>query len=387
MSSESQQYAPPPGPPPKKPLLQPTTTPPYLIDLDELAMHGWVSLPIANEPSDPLYGPYAALFEASAQVLDMPEEELQKYIIPQRVGLQASEEGYQCIPGEKRMITVRTADKTPSDFELGERAREAWAASGRVMNDILIAIEESLGLQPGVLMRTAEKQETVPLPGEGRVASLMRLFRYDRTRTVPGASPAPRVVADAHKDLGLLTIVVGHTPGLECWDVNQKPNGGWAACEEREGEGLRATLLTGQTLAKFTNWRYAAGRHRVFVHSSPLEANGDSTNADEKKEAPLADPAYRYSLVHALRAHLPVRVSHEDFETAVTGRHASNTQFVDVSISDIYRAISNSHWNVNIGVAEREMQRLTLMRRAEVDQESKGPVEEVQVGKEVSVSA
>ncbi|THH10590.1 hypothetical protein EW145_g1216, partial [Phellinidium pouzarii] len=166
---------------------------------------------------------------------------------------------------------------------------------------------------------------------------------------------APRIVADGHKDLGLLTIVVGHSPGLECWDDLA---GCWVPCETREG--LNATILAGQTLAKFTNWRYTAGRHRVFVH--PSQGPQESTTTP-----PLFDPSYRLSIVHALRAHLPLRVSHTDFETPITGRYAPARQFVDASIHEIYRAISNAHWNVNIGVEERQRQQQALLKRAGAD--------------------
>lgn len=278
------------------------------------------------------------------------------------------------------MITVRTAgtldngkgDGNEVEDERGRVLRdcvaEAWAASGRVMCDVLRAVEESVGMQPGILMRTAAQQETLPAADAARVASLMRVFRYDR----PVQSGETQTVADTHKDLGLLTIVIGHSPGLECWDVAVGPGGDWVACEAG-AKTMHATLLTGQTLAKFTNGRYVAGRHRVRV--------GASGNADIGLSDALANPLYRYSLVHALRAHLPVRVTSNEFETPITGRYyypdvdesmnqtvrpGSMTGFVDVPISDIYHAISNSHWNVNIGVEERERQRRTLMRRAEI---------------------
>ena len=36
-----------------------------------------------------------------------------------------------------------------------------------------------------------------------------------------GEQPPSKVVAKVHKDLGVLTDVVGYTPGHECWDPSR----------------------------------------------------------------------------------------------------------------------------------------------------------------------
>ncbi|KAH8111481.1 hypothetical protein DFH11DRAFT_609189 [Phellopilus nigrolimitatus] len=353
--TQATKYAPPTYPPPKTPLLKslsPSAN--YQIDLELLAHQGWTSLPIRDSVSDPLYSAFSELFSASAQFFSLPEDERLKYRITPRGDFQQSEEGYSHVPGEKSMITLRKTETTPSEFELRAKAEAAWRASGDVMRDMLIAIEESLGMAPGALVRTADAQLALPQEGAKNVATLMRMFRYERPPAT--AEPESRIVAESHKDLGLLSLVVGHSPGLECWNAAGEC---WVSCEDASRGQLNATVLVGQTLAKFTNWRYAAGRHRVFVHPglSPQESNEAAPDA-------LTNPAFRFSLVHALRAHLPVLVSHTDFETAVTGAYAPAAQFIDTPVLDIYRAISNAHWNVNITVEERRRQERALHERA-----------------------
>lgn len=352
MKTKTKYYAPPPYAPTQKALLpQPPDTLPYPIDLDRLAKDGWATLNITDSFSDPLHAPFSALLHASSSFLSLPEDQKRQYGVAPSADFQVSEEGYSRVEGEKCMIALRKARTTPTEFDLRSRAEEAWKAGARVMRDVLSAIERSLGMHEGVLTRTTEAQLELPPEGTKNVATLMRMFQYDRP--LP-ASAEPKVVAEHHKDLGLLTIVVGHSPGLECWDVDNQT---WVECEMREG--LNASILVGQTLAKFTNWRYNAGRHRVFVHPAPSHPPPTSEDIE-----PLSNPTHRYSLVHALRAHLPLTVSHTDFQTSITGDFAPHTQFQQATISQIYQAISNAHWNVNISVEERRKQEEKLARKA-----------------------
>lgn len=363
MSTESQtKYSPPSYPPPKKPLLKPETALRYPINLEELAWRGWTTLTIANPDQDPLYRSYSELFKASADFFDLPEENRLEYQVPPQGEFQVSEEGYSRVEGEKCMITLRKSVNTPKEFGLRGKAEDAWRASGEIMFNVLVAIEESLGMKPGTLSRTADYQLSLPQEGARNVATLMRLFRYDRpvVSRDPGIEvdtsvhqgDISRTVAEPHKDLGLLTIVVGHTPGLECWDPSEDK---WVSCEIREG--LNVSILVGQTLATFTNGRFSAGRHRVFVHpfSSP-SFSSIIAQPDAPSNSPLANSSYRYSIVHALRGHLPTCVSYDEFETPITGPYPSTTCFRNVSIAEIYKAISNAHYNINISIEERRRQ-------------------------------
>ena len=174
-------FAPPTYPPPQRPLLHAQSLAPYDVDLELLAHQGWVSLPISDsDPSDPLYRAFSDLFSASAQFFALPEDEKLKYRLADRAAYSASEEGYSNIPGEKCMITLRKADTTPTQYELRARAEAAWNASALVMRDVLARIEESLGMQPGVLVRTMGPKLELPGDGEERVATLLRMFRYEQ---------------------------------------------------------------------------------------------------------------------------------------------------------------------------------------------------------------
>lgn len=59
-------------------------------------------------------------------------------------------------------------------------------------------------------------------PGDGKenVASFLRMFQYERPEANTNAEksetvqPESKVVVESHKDLGLLSLVVGRTPGL-----------------------------------------------------------------------------------------------------------------------------------------------------------------------------
>lgn len=379
------QYAPPPYPPPPKPLIysKSSINEPYPIDLELLAHQGWVSLPMIDSDSDPLYPTFSALFTSSAEFFTLPEDVKETYKPQFKDKSHASEEGYSHIPGEKCLVTLRKVNMTPTEFELRERAEKAWEAGAAMMHTVLLAIEDSLGMERGTLERTIGPQMELP---EQTHASLMRMFRYERplpreddaSRTdsdTPDANntytqevspqtgapsdnnyaPESRIVSEAHRDLGLLTIVIGHTPGLECWSPEYRR---WIACEEtpqpydENGKPrLTATLLTGQTLSRFTNNRYNSGRHRVLVH--PMIPHDSSTS---EHDSPLLNPSYRFSLVHALRAHYPVKVSSSEFTTPVTGYYPPPLRFEDVSIREIYTAITNSHWNVNIDPEIRRKQ-------------------------------
>jgi len=222
-----------------------------------------------------------------------------------------------------------------------------------------------LDMQPTVLQRLTGPKIDMPSEEEGNVATLLRMFRYHRPiRSSPSdPPPASKVVAEPHKDLGVLSLVVGHTPGLECWDPDANS---WVSCESGRPGKMTASLLVGQTLAKFTNWRYTAGRHRVFVHplssadSQHITAAGGEIEANDSS---LTSPSYRFSLVHALRAHLPLRVSSREFVTPITGAYAPSLEFSNASIAEIYKSISEAHWNVNIGVAERRKQEQALQEK------------------------
>ncbi|KAJ6497272.1 hypothetical protein C8R45DRAFT_801890, partial [Mycena sanguinolenta] len=156
-----------------------------------------------------------------------------------------------------------------------------------------------------------------------------------------------RVVAEAHKDLGILTLVVGASPCLDARDAT----GRWVSVEDAPSfsfpspQRLTATLLVGQSLTYLTGGLFAAGTHRVSVLPPPSSAPED---------------AYRYSLVFALRPAPAARIS-TSTDTGKSG--ASNfprCRMENQTGAELMRAIPGRHWNVNVAREVREEQKRKL---------------------------
>jgi isopenicillin N synthase-like dioxygenase len=160
---------------------------------------------------------------------------------------------------------------------------------------------------------------------------MLRLFRYEGWDA--------KEVAEAHADLGLLSVVVGNVPGLEVWDGAE-----WFQIEkEVEKTGMKgASLLVGRQLERLSNGRYPAGGHRVVSYGNP-----SAQSSSEKR--------YRFSIVFVLRAHEPIVINSSDLETAVTGRWSEPVQ--GSTAGDMYAKIREAHFNINISIDEREKQR------------------------------
>ncbi|KZV88708.1 hypothetical protein EXIGLDRAFT_751549 [Exidia glandulosa HHB12029] len=332
---QTQQYAPPPGPPPTRPSLEPVPIQSRSLlpvddapfDLQELSRQGWTSLSLKSVYPE-LYDAYTELFAQSRRFFSSPNDDRQKYHIP--AAMQTSEEGYSVVEGEKLLITLRRTSHCPP--ELLPATERAWNLTGAWLADKLRLVARSLALPEDAFEQLA--RPCARLPKEERVATLLRLFRYDR----PPSSDGPRVVSESHRDLGLLTLVVGHSPGLDAWDVDAN---GWKSIEDGSNGELTATLLAGQTLARLTNNLYTAGRHQVRVH--PASENGEP---------------YRFSIVFAQRGFLPAKISSAAYTTDVTGPF--HYPFPEVEMRELYRAISNAHYNVNIDKDLRSQQKQKL---------------------------
>jgi hypothetical protein len=171
---------------------------------------------------------------------------------------------------------------------------------------------------------------------------MLRLFRYE------GAEP--KVVAEPHADLGLLSVVVGNVPGLEVWDGQ-----GWFEVEKeaaaRGGKG--ASLLVGRQLERFSNGRFPAGGHRVVAYGKPPASPSRSQVPTSESEPETKQ--YRFSIVFVLRAHEPVVINSAELETGITGKWDEPIE--GVTAGKLYEEIRRKHFNINIGVEEREMQR------------------------------
>ncbi|KAJ7067079.1 hypothetical protein C8F01DRAFT_1120191 [Mycena amicta] len=305
-------FSPPPGPPPVVYPRNASELSHYVRrNLTTLASQGWLSLPL---PPD-LEQLYSNLLSSSADYFSLPPAASEKTRFAAPTGIAASDEGFADIPEEKQLIT----DSTP------DSANGAWNATGSLFLETMHNIAESLELEDdlGVFDEMCI---------EAGAASLLRLFRYNR----PPPGSEKRVVAEAHKDLGLLTLVVGSSPGLDARDAN---TGQWISVEDAPTSRLTATLLAGQTLTYLTRNLFAAGPHRVSV--LPPSSSDDP---------------YRFSIVFALRpAQFPPELlSYEKNNYPMCSMHQQPAK-------ELFRAISKQHWNVNIAPEIREKQRKGLI--------------------------
>ena len=309
-----------------------------------LAVQGWLPLVLADHPD--LVEAYSALLQAATSFFALPEGSPQKAAYRAVSGALASEEGYSKIPDEKSILTIKVADHSPE--LLREQARRAWDITGSFLSSILEAIAKTLELEPLVFGTFVDPCKS--LPKEKRTPTLLRMFRYDR----PTGREA-KVNAERHKDLGLLSLVVGHSPGLHAFNT---VTGLWVPIEDdavlppgartRSG-GLTATLLGGETLAFLSRGQYKAGVHGV-VCAPPLPDLG-------------SDP-YRYSIVFTLRpAVAPIYT--RNFESKVTGYFEEGERAEGESSAELFGRIRNSHYNVNAAPEIRERQRERQMKKLE----------------------
>lgn len=333
---EAQQKVPPQDP---RPPLNFSPLPLVLLPHQPSLAHlGWTTLTFPHattpsQPSDPAPGPHPLqlasqdLFAAAQLFFDLPDDEKARW--KHRLG---SEEGWSKIPGEKEFITLRTLAYTPDGLQAP--AKRYWDTMGALLDASLGRISASLGLPdapdaglrafvcPCARMGAAEEDKT---------ATMLRIFRYEGWDA--------KVVAEPHADLGLLSCVVGDVPGLEVW------NGRQFAGVERHYKTPCATLLAGRQLERYSNFRYPAGGHRVVSYGREADAA-----AEEKR--------FRHSIVFVLRAYEPVVVDSDALETEITGRWKEPVK--GVTAGQMYREIRSRHFNINIGMEEREKQRRKL---------------------------
>ncbi|KAF8205954.1 hypothetical protein K438DRAFT_1817618 [Mycena galopus ATCC 62051] len=373
------QYAPPPGPPPQMyapPPGPPPQTYPSCRDATDLAAYvrnslsllatqGWLSVPL---PPD-LESLYTTLFAESASFFNLPPDASDKADYGAPKGTNASDEGFSDIKGEKQLITIRRTSRTPPCLRTATAA--AWDATGALFLSAMHDIAEGLEL-PELDAFDAMSAEARGLPNKARAASLMRLFRYNR----PESGAGKKVVAEAHKDLGLLTLVVGHSPGLDARDAR----GRWISVEDpppgaHSSNGtprLTATLLAGQTLTYLTRGLYTSGSHRVSVLPTP-PTSPTSSPAD----------AFRLSLVFALRPAPAALITTATFaQSPLIGpfpparldpkANGGKGNFplcsmYEQSGTELFKCISQRHWNVNIAPEIRDEQKRKLAEKAGVD--------------------
>ena len=316
-----------------------------------LASEGYLPLALADHAG--VVEAYKSLFAQSSRFFALPENSPQKSTYQAISGPAASEEGYSKIPSEKSIMTVKWRGHCPDVLQ--DTAKAVWDLSGEFLNSIMQAIARTLDLDPDIFDTLVKP--CLELPEDKRTPTLMRMFRYDRP---PG--PDPIVNAERHKDLGLLSLVVAHSPGLH---VLSPSSDQWLPIEEdvclppntrtRSG-GLTATLLVGETLAFLTRGQYRAGVHGV-VCSPPSPENGN-------------DP-FRYSIVYTLRpAEAPVYT--KNFESTIVGHFAEGERMEGTSSRELFGQILKTHYNVNISPDIREKQKLEQQKAKEKQAAERG---------------
>ncbi|KAF2688322.1 hypothetical protein K458DRAFT_358967 [Lentithecium fluviatile CBS 122367] len=290
---------------------------------------------------DPAPGPHPlqsasqALFAAAQQFFDQPTSLKEKW--KHRLG---SEEGWSKIPGEKEFITLRTLAYTPD--LLKAPAKRYWDLMGAHLSSTLGRISTSLSLPDGEtqdLRRFVGPYAVMGAAENSKTATMLRIFRYEGW--------APKIVAEPHADLGLLSCVVGDVPGLEVWNGRE-----FFDVERRYGDGGgQATVLVGRQLERFSNGRFPAGGHRVVSYGAAPPTPPPSSD----------EPRYRHSIVFVLRAHEPVVIDSKALETQITG--SWDDPVFGITAGELYEQIRRAHFNINIGVEEREEQRRKVLAR------------------------
>ena len=361
-------YAPPPGPPPGAPKLVEF---PFLSSDQAQVLYSQGYTRVNLPPDHAIYKAASALFSTSRAFFDRPSEEKQQFHrsnLPSYSPIDGSnrkgknsEQGWSRVEGEKEMLTIRTSQSCPP--EVTDNARHLWQECGDFMQAMVHAIEASLGLNSGAFYDVVG--EECLLPVNEIHETLLRMFRYERASD-------PRIVSEKHRDIGIVSLVIGSSPGLEVWDdtITRKDpltgivrKGSWVPIEEDSDEtkqagGLTFTFLVGETLTALSNDLYKPGIHRVSV---PPADPSSSTN----------DAKYRYSIVFTLRPYRQGTVYTPSLTTAVTGPFKwppmdKNGLVPTVKAVDLFSVISNRRWSVNDSAEEREAKKLKLKKAKEL---------------------
>ncbi len=307
-----------------------------------LAEEGYLPLALADHPG--MVEAYTNLFAQSHKYFDLPTESDQKTRYKAVSGASASEEGYSKIPEEKSILTTRTSTRCPEI--LHDQLKTAWDLTGTFMQSTITAIATTLHLDPNVLSPLVTPCATLT---PTKTPTQLRIFRYDRP-----LGPDATVNAQKHKDLGLLSLVIGHSPGLQVLDSTTVA---WISIEEApafppgattRSNGLTATLLGGETLAFLSRNNYKAVVHRVVC-----------------APASVANDPYRFSIVFTLRPAVAPLYT-KDFESDLTGEFEAQERMEGQSSGVLFKKISESHWNINAAreVRERQIREQAQKRKA-----------------------
>lgn len=261
--------------------------PASIINTDELAhfrINGWHSFIPGSIPSSSSSSSSAVTrLESSSRAIlpklekyfDLPDHDPEKSEYACVPGFEVSEDGHTKISNDKQYFACRSSCAIPAAFL--DEATDIWSSTASILRTIIDEIASGLASSDNNLSRnevmstdlgntkialcTSEKNPFVPLLGDclrlqdQRTTTLLRLFRYRRPTITAEAQVNQSAGALPHVDTGLLTIVIGSSPGLEVFDrlkqewisIEQVSHGG---TDSLSGNESKDSLTITYSLAK-----------------------------------------------------------------------------------------------------------------------------------------
>jgi isopenicillin N synthase-like dioxygenase len=345
---------PPPGPPPSSKVQQKLLRGPSIRAVDlplilpvhryNLAAQGWTTVTLSgSDHGAQVREASQALFAAGKRFFHREDKYKRQFATKMD-----SEEGWTSIPGEKEFITIRCTRGLPD--ELRGAATAFWAVAGQLLNDMLGGIAESLALKPDALTRLSEP--CARLLAEPPTATMLRLFRYEGWED--------KVVAEPHCDLGLLSLVMGSSPGLEVWNAMDQS---FFPVEKAYPDlSESATVLAGRQLHRLSNGLYAPGGHLVRAYPNKPQSMGATTPGEKQ---------YRYSIVFVLRGHYPIVIDAAALTSEITGVPTMITD--GMSTKELFMSIKGAHYNINTNIEAREEQKRRIRELSSRESENQPP--------------
>ena len=220
--------------------MPPSGAPPLLRfeQIQHLSYYGWlpINLPVNLQWQLQQISATAAIF------FDRADDE-KKTLYPQSRGTEC---GFYTVPAEKQYITFR--HQVHNDSELEKHVRQTWQQVALLLYRILCDLTRAGGYDPGAWDYVIKDALQLPADDGGidDNITLMRLFQYESTTGF----------ATEHVDIGLLTLCVGGSKGLQVCDRSRSPPQ-WI-----DADG--PTILAGDMARALLNNRVNAGLHRVI---------------------------------------------------------------------------------------------------------------------------
>ncbi len=237
---------------------------------------------------------YEQLSAASASFFGQPTHvKIQEY-----PAANPSETGYTNIGGEKEYITFHQATR-PDHHPLEQLTGQVWQQTSTLLYRVLADLARAMGLAYGSWDSVLDGCLSMPPSRDEATPTQLRTFNYS-----PNSG-----TAEAHTDLGLLTLCVGFGKGLQVLNQDSyfPKSAQWIDVEG-------PTLFVGQVLRTMTGNRLRAGLHRV-----------------------VGNPAGRQSIVFALRPSL----RHDHTDLALFGGEGT------LNMSELWAEIRSSRYSVN----------------------------------------